>query len=194
VKKLVAVDVDLTVVDSLSAWYKWLSVFSDEPVLNESKSYNLYPEIRGILDRAGHPDVDPLDFWRMDDLYDTLKPVEGSVEALKQVYDSGDILLFVSSCFPEHEKSKVNLLNKYFPFMDAFISTHDKHFVAYDVLVDDKLEHMRLGHIHRPQAQHILFTGVRADGTIEDRFPYKQMSKWSHFDFILNPMHRVGFA
>lgn len=185
---------DLTVVDSLSAWYKWLSVFTDEKVQNESKSYNLYPEMRAILDRAGCFDVDPMEFWRLTDLYDTLVPVEGSIEALRQVKDDENTLIFVSSCFPEHESSKIKFLERNFPFMDSFISTHDKHFVAYDVIVDDKLDHMRLGHTFRPQASHIMFTGIRADGTKEQRWQYRQMDRWEQFDFILNPAHRVGYA
>lgn len=180
-RKVVAVDVDLTVVDSLTPWYKWLSVFTDEPVLNESKAYNLVPEMRAILDRASCEDVDPLDYWRRDDLYDNLFPVDGAYEALKRVKARDNTLLFVSSCFPEHEASKVRFLKKFFPFYDAFISTHDKHWIAYDTIVDDKVEHMRLGVQHRPAARHWVFTGIRADGHVMDRAPYHELNNWDQF-------------
>lgn len=186
-KKVVACDVDLTVVDSLTSWYDWLRQYSDEPVLNVSRSYDLRPEMRAILDRAGRPDIDPMTYWENDDLYDAMEPIVGSVEALKNIVDDGNELIFVSSCFPEHEESKVAFLETFFPFASAFISTHDKHFVAYDVLIDDKLEHMKLGTSYRPQAKHILFTGIRADGTDLQRMGFTKMNRWDKLDYLLNP-------
>lgn len=186
-RKVVAVDVDLTVVDSLTPWMDWLRQFSEEPVKNESRTYNLVPEMQDILDRAGFYDVDPLEYWRRTDLYDGLEIVDGALEALKRVKERGDDLVFVSSCFPEHEASKTKLLERHFSFADAFISTHAKHFVAYDVLIDDKLEHMRLGDLYRPLAKHILFTGIRADGTDYQRMRFTKMNRWDKLDRLLNP-------
>lgn len=178
-KKVVAVDVDFTVVDSLSPWMDWFNLLAEERVMNEDRSYNLVPEMKAILARAGLKYIDPLDFWRSQYLYDDLEPLEGSVEALNRIKSHGHDLVFVSSCFPEHEDSKKRFLTKHFEF-DAFISTHDKHFVGYDVLIDDKLEHMRLGMLYRPNATHLLFTGLRADGFPEQRSPFIQLNHWDY--------------
>lgn len=181
-RKVVAVDVDLTVVDSLKPWMDWFRQFTEETVKNESRDYNLVPEMKAILDRAGRQDIDPLDYWRTD-LYDGLFPVEGAYEALKRVKANDDILLFVSHCFPEHEASKIRFLKKFFPFYDAFISTEQKHFIAYDVLVDDKVAHAHLGHQFRPCANHIIYTGVRADGHVMDRVGYDKLEDWNQFSY-----------
>jgi 5'(3')-deoxyribonucleotidase len=180
---IIAVDVDLTVVDSLTPWMEWFKQFTDIPVLNKTRTYNLVPEMKEILAKAGGIKnyVDPLSFWRHADLYDKLQPVEGSVEALQRAKDGGETIVFVSSCFPEHTQSKINFLKRCFPFADGFIATHEKHYVAYGTLIDDKLEHMELGFEHRYMANHILFTGIRADGFERDREQYQQMSNWDDY-------------
>lgn len=182
---VIAVDVDLTVVDTLTPWMEWLAQFTDEKVKNENGVYNLEPEMRAILARAGRPSVDPLKYWKQDDLYDTLYPIDGAVEALEMAKRRGHQVVFVSSCFPEHTASKERLIKMCFPFADGFIATHDKHFVGYDVLIDDKLEHMKLGMQHRPRAQHILFTGVRADGTMLQRMMFDKMNSWDKLESLL---------
>lgn len=180
---LIAVDVDLCVVDSLTPWMEWFKQFTDKPVLNKTKTYHLVPEMKEILASEGLKDyVDPISFWRHADLYDKLEPVEGAIEALYRAKrDGGHHIVFVSSCFPEHVQSKINFIDKFFPYNDGFISTHDKHFVAYDELVDDKLEHMELGSEYRPLSAHTLFTGVRADGFEQQREKYSQLNRWDDY-------------
>lgn len=189
---LIAVDVDLTVVDTLTPWMHWLEEFTDEKVKNESGAYNLEPEIREILLRAGRDDVDPLEYWKNPCLYDYREPIPGAVENLKKFYQED--IVFVSSCFPEHTASKIRFLEKHFPFAAGFIATHDKHFVGYDVLIDDKLEHMRLGLQHRNRANHILFTGVRADGTDYQRMAFTKMNSWDKLELAIeyDPRRRVA--
>lgn len=180
-KPIIAVDVDLTVVDSLTPWFKWLRQYSDEPVWNRDNSYDLAPEMRAILDRAGYVNVDPLDFWRQNNLYHHMTPIEGCVDALRAAYKRGCEIVFVSSCFAEHTNSKAWMIKRHFPFASGFIATHDKHFVGYDMLIDDRLDHMRLGMKYRPQSDHILFVGIRADGSCEDRKGLEMLSDWSDF-------------
>jgi 5'(3')-deoxyribonucleotidase len=179
---IIACDVDLTVVDSLTPWMDWFKQFTDKPVLNLTRTYDLVTEMKEILVADGLKNyVDPISFWRKPDLYDKLEPVEGSVEALKRAHDNGQTIVFVSSCFPEHTQSKINFLKRCFNFSDGFIATHEKHYVAYSELIDDKLEHMALGFEHRYMASHILFTGIRADGFEKDREPYEQMNSWDDY-------------
>lgn len=175
---IVAIDVDLTVVDSLTPWFGWLAQYSDEKVVNADGAYHLAPEMQAILARAGRSDINPVDYWRQPNLYDNMKPLPGSQECIKALRSMGANIVFVSSCFPEHTESKVRMLENNFE-MDGFIATHDKHFVSYNAIIDDKLEHHELGNMFRPSAKHILFTGVREDGTEEQRKKYLKLSHWN---------------
>lgn len=86
-----------------------------------------------------HPDKDRLDFWRADDLYDNLLPIEGSVEKLSELSQHFDIV-FNSKLKGFHHSSKVKFIKKYFKFFTAFIGTHEK-WVMNDAVVghiDDK--------------------------------------------------------
>lgn len=180
---IIAVDVDLTVVDSLTPWLEWFKKFTDKPVQNLTRTYNLVPEMKAILEADGLKNyLDPLSYWRHTDLYDELYPVEGSIEALYRAKrDGGHQIVFVSSCFPEHTQSKINFVDRFFPFNDGFVATHEKHFIAYDELIDDKLEHMHLGAEQRPTSAHTLFTGIRADGFEKDRLSFSQLNRWDDY-------------
>jgi len=76
---------------------------------------------------------DPLDFWRSEDLYDNLLPMEGAVEKLEQLSKHFDIV-FVSRLKGNHHRSKVYWCKKWFPFMIGFVGTHEK-WILNDSLV-----------------------------------------------------------
>lgn len=176
--KVIAVDVDLTVVDTLNPWLKWVEKYTGgRKVRNESGQYDLVPEMKELLEAADNGHINPFSFWKDDCLYRDLQPLPGSLSALHSLSRQSHIV-FVSSCVPEHTRSKELFLKKWFPFAEGFISTTEKHFVGYDILIDDKIEHLQLGKIQRPNAQHLLFTGVRADGTSKTREAYELLSDW----------------
>jgi 5'(3')-deoxyribonucleotidase len=175
---VLACDVDLTVVDSLTPWLDWFYQKTGQNVLNTDGKYDLVPEMKELIIKSGASDFDPFSFWRHSSLYDDLKPLEGCVEALSELSLMGFDILFVSSCVPEHTQSKINFLNKHFPFHSGFISTKDKHFVDYDILIDDKMEHMYLGESYRPDSKHILFTGCRVDGKPGEANQFVNLSSW----------------
>lgn len=179
-RKIVAVDVDLTVVDTLNPWLEWVHRYTyDEKVKNESGQYDLVPEMKELLKRADNQHIDPFEFWRDARLYDDLQPLSWSVLGLYGLHTRGYGVVFVSSCVPEHMCSKERFLRKWFPFHNGFIATHDKHLVDYDVLIDDKLEHIINGQNYRPQAEHFLFTGVRHDGGPRERaLRYNSLDSW----------------
>lgn len=76
---------------------------------------------------------DPLDFWRSEDLYDYLEPMEGCVEKLGLLSKYFGIV-FVSRLKGNHHRSKVYFLKKHFPFMTGFVGTHEK-WILNDSLV-----------------------------------------------------------
>ena len=76
---------------------------------------------------------DPLDFWRDENLYDNLVPMEDTVEKLEQLSKYFGIV-FVSRLKGNHHRSKVYFLKKHFPFMTGFVGTHEK-WILNDSLV-----------------------------------------------------------
>lgn len=107
--RLVGVDVDGVVVDTLS----------------------LYKQASSHLN-------DPLDFWRDEHLYDNLVPMEGAVEKLEQLSKYFGIV-FVSRLKGNHHRSKVYFLKKHFPFMEGFVGTHEKYLLndSLVAMIDD---------------------------------------------------------
>ena len=81
---------------------------------------------------------DPLDFWRDENLYDNLIPMEAAAEKLEQLSKYFGIV-FVSRLKGNHHRSKVYFLKNHFPFMTGFIGTHEKYLLndSLVAMVDD---------------------------------------------------------
>ena len=117
---LIGIDVDGTVVDTFSKWIEYikdnhgveLSMEDDEELLNEY-----------------------LHFWEQFDLYDDLELIEDAKESI-DFLSRNNRIVFISSCFSEHEESKKNFIKKHFPYAD-FIATSDKQKVPVKVMIDD---------------------------------------------------------
>lgn len=136
-KRLLGCDVDGVIVDTLT----------------------LYKEASKHLE-------DPLDFWRSEDLYDNLVPMDGAVEKLKQLSTYFDIV-FVSRLKGNHHRSKVYFCKKYFPFMQGFVGTHEKWILndSLVAMVDDLSENL-----------------VRFDQHKRVHFGSEQYKDWNSFD------------
>ena len=135
-RKILAVDVDLTVVDSVTPWLEWYKKLTGHDL---GKITNDNSNVEELM----HNHNDPLSFWKKGDLYDDLEPIENTVEVLRKLSEHMDII-FVSACFPEHENSKKMFLNRNFPFMKGFISTSDKQYVKCDYFIDDYYKYVKL--------------------------------------------------
>jgi 5'(3')-deoxyribonucleotidase len=133
-RKVLGVDVDLTIVDPVTKWIKWYEDETNTKFVPKKNHYYIHELM------VNHPS--PTDFWKIDSLYDDLFPFEHSVDVLKKLSESYDIV-FVSACFPEHINSKQRFLDKFFPFASGFISTKEKQYVQMDIFVDDSLENLR---------------------------------------------------
>lgn len=175
---VIAIDVDLTVVDTLAPWLDEFKYITGLEVKNSDRVYSLEPEMYELIRQSGVPPFDPMTFWRDPSLYDMLTPLPGCVDVINQLIDAGYTVIFVSSCFSAHTDSKERFLKKWFPRHHGFISTTDKHFVDYLVLIDDRIKHMELGIQHRPHAHHIMFTGVRKDGMDHENDRFNHCDSW----------------
>lgn len=134
---IVCVDIDMTVVDLGGAWLNWLNNMTGKNLTMEDCNYE-YNLGRYFEDDLKKLRLRPCDLFRSNTLYDCLKPIEGSVEALKWLKDRGYEIVFVSHVKGSHSKSKHNFLRRYFPFMDGYVVTKEKHYVKHDILIDDR--------------------------------------------------------
>ncbi len=164
---IIAVDVDQTLVDTLTPWLEWfrkvtgVTLTAKDMVIN-----NLTPVMKAKALEAGYKNFDPMAFWRISHLYDDLEPIDGEggrlindkLEMLSNGLGNHQIVI-VSHCMPEHEHSKRRFLDKFIDY-DAFVSTSDKWFVNYDVIFDDNCSIITNGIHKRPRSAHVHFTQV----------------------------------
>jgi len=167
--KIIGVDVDLTVCDSVTPWKDWYRKLTGHDITDEISEVN-----NDLQDLMKHHS-DPLSFWKKTDLYDNIKPYKEAVEVLTHLSELGYTIVFVSSCFPEHENSKKMFLKRHFPFASGFISTSDKQFVQMDFFIDDYKKNLKLVQSHQPRCNcfHIK-SGINK----EDGFPFGDWEKF----------------
>ncbi len=120
VKPVLVIDVDETVIHMHQRWIDWsLAVKNVELVLDKETEM-------GEL----------LEFWKQPDLYDEETPIEGVPEKVKELHKYYSIF-FVSHCYDEHFRSKLNFIARYFKF-DGFINTPEKFKIDCDYIIDDR--------------------------------------------------------
>jgi 5'(3')-deoxyribonucleotidase len=132
---IIAIDVDLTVVDTATAWRDWYAKKTGHTLQIKDVAY----EMGNFM----HKHKDPMAFWRDKNLYDNLEPIHGSVATLKHLYENGHNIVFVSHCFPDHIESKEYFLQRHFPFHSGFVDTEHKHLVRADVFIDDHEKYLK---------------------------------------------------
>lgn len=131
---IIGVDIDGCAVDVLSHWNTYLiGRYSMKPAYlgGKKKPYDL-SEAFDIPS-----DCDPFTFWRDANLYEGLKPIQGSITTLRALKDEGHEIVFVSQGKGFHFRNKYYFIDKWFPFKDAVILTKEKHYARVDVMVDD---------------------------------------------------------
>ena len=128
--RIIGVDVDLTVVESVDPWKEWYFKLTGHDI---GEITNVDNDLQSLM----HRHHNPLEFWEKSDLYDEMQPFTEAVNILQMLHDEGFTIIFVSSCAPEHERSKRMFCQRHFPFMAGFVSTPDKQFVKMDYFIDD---------------------------------------------------------
>jgi len=141
-KKIIAVDLDLTVYDTGTLWFAWL--------INKCKGATK------ILDLGNWVDYDlrnyfnlpkglnGFEFWSEPETYENCEIKKGAEEVIEELYNKGFDIVFVSYCMgcPDQIKHKIKRLKKDFPFLLPedfhFVATKSKGLVKCDYLVDDR--------------------------------------------------------
>jgi len=146
--KILAIDVDLTVLPSDIAWFEYLNKLANYPY----KSFDCLPRVYGILDYNFMHYFPMLSveqvqsFWKQTNAYDNLVPLPNVVELLSKL-DSHEVqIVWVSMSDPLHQKSKEACLKReimaYIPDMEyKFVATQHKGLINADIFIDDRLYH-----------------------------------------------------
>lgn len=146
----IVVDVDLTLVDTLTPWIGWW-----EDKTGSKFDWNrVTPELsinKQLQEKM--PREDSLEFWKDPNLYDNLVPLVGSVNALLTLKSLGYDVFFVSNCEESHVESKRRFLDKFFPFHDGLINTCQKYSIEADIYFDDHVEYVDKIIKNRPYAK-----------------------------------------
>lgn len=130
---VIGVDVDLTIVDSLTPWLEWYEF---------KTGHSLELDFKDIHDRSLNlselmiKHESPTDFWRTKNLYDSLELLSGVKEILTELMKEHEVI-FISYCFPEHIDSKLSFLKRNFGTDIKFIDTKHKEYIYLDVFFDD---------------------------------------------------------
>lgn len=150
-KKIILCDVDLTVVDPIPFWWRWLQIQYGVGLDFDMVKYHYdhtkekLPYDVSVLfkNKQGEfpVNIDPSDFWRNEGIYDLMTPIFKSVETLRELSKEYEIR-FVSHCKGNHHKSKYEFLKRNFPFMSGFAATKEKYMLHADIFIDDRNDHL----------------------------------------------------
>lgn len=178
-KRIIAIDVDLTIVDTLTPWIKWFINKTGIPFGKEDiTQYYIGSLMKAKTKDYGIDGFDPNDYWRIPDLYDYLSPLYDAYEVINSLIDDGLDIVFVSKCYPEHIDSKKDFLMAHFGQV-PFVSTSEKYMVRYDYFIDDHLNNIIAGESRNPDASHMLYTGVNSDTFgLGETHQIKIMNNW----------------
>ena len=160
-KKVILIDVDDVVCENhfLSLVNEFL-VNSKKPVLTTLDGFPAtYEDL--IWDSVEEQQAF-YDFYLSRNSYESCKPIDGSVEAIKELSLKNDVY-FITSCihnqrereFSRQYADKFNWILDRFPFLEPtrFIASNKKHIFKADVIIDD-----RLGNLQGDYKTKILFT------------------------------------
>ena len=152
----IGIDVDLTTLKSDEAWWCWLWNMSGENP-NASREYKLkrFEELkrREILvsydlsvyfDDMVNRNVEPMDFWRNEGVYDQVDPRKDAYHAINQLIrsnaDNHDFI-FITHNKGNGSRSKFNLLDRLFGRDNFYyVVTREKYLVDVDIMIDDRAD------------------------------------------------------
>lgn len=127
-------DIDLVLVDIVPDWIRHLEYKSCKKI-----DLTKYSKLPYTLNELYGLEYDG--YFDKKDLYDNLKPINNSVEILKQLSLNHEIHL-ISKVMPGHIESKVKFIRKYFPFIENIHLTNDKSCVNVDIMIDDRADNL----------------------------------------------------
>lgn len=154
---MLAIDVDITTLASDELWWEWLKSMScidalhihDCFVRSLSKLHDVEREygdgqtrydLSSYFPEMKNSRVNGYSFWRSENIYDFVHPVNGAIDGVTKLSEHFDIV-FVTHVKGLHSRSKYNCLERHFGHIQFdYVVTKEKHRVAADLLIDDRNE------------------------------------------------------
>ena len=174
-ERSIGVDVDLTIVDTLTEWVEWWEEKTGKefPWHKIGSDFSINDALKEHMDATA-----VLDFWKKEDLYDDLEPIYGVFKTLSLLSTGYDIY-FLSHCQPEHFESKKRFLDRYFPFHSGLINTSRKYQIECDIYFDDHCYYVEKIIEHRPHSK--VYQYVTADNIYQLVDGATPLYTWSDF-------------
>lgn len=155
--------------------------FTDYPKAEERKYYSDEndPDLtKGEKEEAGK-------IQRSRGFFEELQPIEGSIEAVKEMMDLGLDVRFCTSPYitnPSCFQAKADWIEKYFGLDGVFrlVMTTDKTLVKGDFLIDDNPA-IAEGKRYKPEWKHLVFR----QNYNKDLFPERDYIDWKNWKEVL---------
>ena len=192
-QKKIAIDINLTITKNIDvSWYHYLIESYREYLTYESyeqfvKDYENGCAEYNITKYFNLPEhIDDFAYWKQSYLYEDQILAEGCYEVVKNLWQAGFEIYFISVTEPAHMKSKKDYLVRSFDFMDNinFVATDVKHCMdGCFAIVDDRLDNII--HFEDENTLRILFdTPYKQD--VKSTQDYKLAKNWQDVeDFIV---------
>lgn len=143
----IAVDVDLTLLDTLTPWLEAFGLTIDDLNKIDNRASD-WTDLSPWLDEHGvsNPKYSKsYEFWNDGSIYKTAKENPGVVFFLKElkrwIEENTDYecnMFICSTCTVGHKEQKVKRIKELFGNMfNGFVDTSEKYLVDYDLLIDD---------------------------------------------------------
>ena len=129
-----------------------------------------------------------IDLFTDKTLWDSLKPLEGSQNGLKQLVKRGHRVYLATATNPINFEWKMTWLKKYFPFIpeDNIIRIVDKSLLKADVIIDDYLDNLISSFAERIVLDH----PWNHDELKDYAYGIRRAYNWSDIVNIINDIER----
>lgn len=132
---IINVDIDNTVNDFAK---KVISVYNN--LYHDNVSYDTVTDYGfGQLTKISRDCLEEL-FFKNNYFYESLEPIQGSVDHIQRLVNDGHKVKFVSAADYSIVQSRLDFVKTYFPYLDvndSLILTKDKHYLWADFVIDD---------------------------------------------------------
>lgn len=159
--KDILVDMDGVITKTTDGYNRVLArMFPELPIFPYEKTTTFYIEKLYSQDKETQKKLDKV--WRSKGLFLSLEPINGAIEALQDLVETGNKVRICTAPYPRSkycENEKKQFVNKFLgrEWLDRLIITRNKTWVRGDALIDDKPdpENVREGLI--PTWKHYVF-------------------------------------
>lgn len=138
-RKRIAIDQDQVLADLLGEWLqRYNNDYNDDLVKDDIKHWEWHDIVKPKCGRKIYDYLDSVD------IFENLKVIENSIDAVKELSHIYDIFVVTSPWNMNNIKPKYDWLKQHFPFIDDknYVFTKNKSIISADFMIDDKPENL----------------------------------------------------